>query len=74
MTGLETLVNALEKRFDFHSARVVATEAAAQAGLADRSDWSQEDLALAIAHVSSTGKDLTPVLEQLGLAAPEAAA
>jgi len=74
MTGLDTLVSALEKRFDFHSARVVANEAATQAGLAERSDWSQEDLALAIAHVTPTGKDLKPVLEQLGLAAPEASA
>lgn len=46
----------------------------AQAGLADRGEWTQEELALAVAHVTSTGKDLTPVLEQLGLAAPAAEA
>lgn len=74
MTGFDTLVSALEMRFDFHSARVIANEAVAQAGLADRSEWTQDDLALAIAHVTSTGKDLKPVLEQLGLAAPEASA
>lgn len=74
MTGFDTLVSALETRFDFHSARVIASEAVAQAGLAERSDWTQDDLALAIAHVTSTGKDLTPVLAQLGLATPEASA
>lgn len=67
MTGFDTLVAALETKFDFHSARVVGRDASIEAGLADRTDWSTEDMRLALAHVPAGKKDLHPVMEQLGL-------
>lgn len=71
MPNYDTFVSALETRFDFHSARVVAKDAVKSAGLEDRSDWTDDELKLAAANIPSVGKDLRPVLERLGLAEPE---
>ncbi len=68
MPGYDTLVSALETRFDFHSARTVATEAMATAGLEDRKDLSNDDLTKVIDQIAATGRDMTAVKEKLGLA------
>lgn len=72
MPGYDTLVNALETRFDFHSARVLAHEAVVGAGLAEDANWSEDDLRLAAEHIPKRrDRDLTPVYERLGLASSE---
>ncbi|MCC6621184.1 MAG: hypothetical protein IT385_08015 [Deltaproteobacteria bacterium] len=73
MTGYETLVSALEARFDFHSARVVAREAASDAGLADREDWDPGDFERALARVPLADRDVGPVKLRLGIAPDEPA-
>jgi hypothetical protein len=67
MSTHETLVNALEKRFDFHSARVVAREAQKAAGLDDRAEYSAEDLRRLAEHLPVADHELLPVLQTLGL-------
>ncbi len=67
MPGYDTLVSALETRFDFHSARTLANEAIASAGLEDRKELSNEDLTKVIDQIGASGRDMTAVKERLGL-------
>lgn len=74
MPGYDTLVSALEARFDYHSARSLATEAVKEAGLADRSEWSDDDLTAALAKVPADDKDLSPVRDYLAAQQADASA
>jgi|GEM_PF-4175207 len=74
MPGYETLVNALETRFDFHSARVLAHEAVVGAGLNEEGSWSEDELRLVAEHIPKRrDRDLSPVFERLGLKADNVA-
>lgn len=70
MPGYDNLVSALETRFDFHSARTIANEAIASAGLEDRKDLSNDDLTKVIDQIAASGKDMTAIKERLGLVEP----
>lgn len=67
MQSFDSFVSALEQCFDFHSARVIAKDAVASAGLQDREEWSDDDLKRVAAHLPAARKSLTPVLQKLGL-------
>lgn len=62
----QTLILALEHRFDFHSARVIAAEAQKAAGLDDRTEYSEDELRR-LTEFLPMERDMTPVLETLGL-------
>lgn len=68
MHGYDTLVSALEVRFDFHSARVIAREAASAAGLPDGAEWNEEDLHRVAQRLPLPEAELGPVYERLGVA------
>lgn len=70
MTTHDSFVSALEHRFDFYSARVVAREAQQAAGLDDRNEYSEEELRRLAEQLPLGDRDLTPVLQTLGLAEP----
>lgn len=63
----DSFVSALEKRFDFHSARVIAREAQKAAGLDDRSEYTEDELRTLTEHLPVGDRDLVPVLQTLGL-------
>lgn len=69
----DTLITALEQRFDFHSARVVAQEARALAGLDERHEYSEDELRKLAEYLPLGDRDLLPVLHTLGLTEPASA-
>lgn len=68
MQGYDNLVSALEVRFDFYSARVVAREAVTAAGLEGGTGWSEDELRRVAQQIPLPTTELDRVCERLGLA------
>ena len=64
--GYKQLVSALERRYDYHSARAVAAEALELAGLEKRSSYDGKEWAKLLKSTASAGDDLQGVWGALG--------
>ena len=64
--GYKQLVSALERRYDYHSARAVAAEALELAGLEKRSSYDGKEWAKLLKSTASAGDDLQAVWGALG--------
>ena len=65
--GFETLVTSLERRYDYQSARIIAREALAIAGLKEADKYSAADLQKFADGLTKVGSDLAAVFEVLGV-------
>jgi len=65
--GFETLVTSLERRYDYQSARIIAREALATAGLKEADKYSAADLQKFVDGLAKVGTDLADVYEALGV-------
>ena len=61
--GYKQLVSALERRYDYHSARAVAAEALELAGLEKRSSYDGKEWAKLLKSTASAGDDLQAGIE-----------
>ena len=66
--GFNQLVSALQRRYDYHSARAVALDALEVAGLEKRSSYEDKEWAKLLKATHATGDDLDHVWRALGAA------
>ena len=66
--GFNQLVSALQRRYDYHSARAVALEALEVAGLEKRSSYEDKEWAKLLKATQATGDGLERVWVALGAA------
>ena len=66
--GFNQLVSALQRRYDYHSARAVALEALEVSGLEKRSSYEDKEWAKLLKATHATGDDLEHVWTALGAA------
>lgn len=67
-SGFDQVVASLEARFDHMSARTVAREAAAVAGLAEQKDYSDKEVQLLVDALATLGDRMEGVWSRLGAA------
>ena len=65
--GYDSLVSGLEARFDYQSARTVAKEAVAAAGLKEQAKYATAELEAIVHALSGIGTDLGAVWKVLGV-------
>ncbi|MFT7579842.1 MAG: hypothetical protein ACI9MR_001509 [Myxococcota bacterium] len=68
MSGFEQLLTALEGRYDFQSARIMARESLAVAGLKEQPKYSPEELQKLADGLAVVGSNLDGVWTALGIA------
>ncbi|MEZ4268406.1 MAG: hypothetical protein R3F39_18735 [Myxococcota bacterium] len=67
-SGFDQVVSSLEARFDHMSARTVAREAAAAAGLTEQKDYSDKEVQLLVDALATLGDRMEGVWTRLGAA------
>lgn len=67
-SGFDQVVASLEARFDHMSARTVAREAAAAAGLTEQKDYSDKEVQLLVDALAALGDRMEGVWSRLGAA------
>jgi len=66
--GFNQIVNALEVRFDFHSARTLAREALGSVGLEEKTSYTEGELGRFADGLNAVATKLTKVWAKLGVA------
>lgn len=66
--GFDQLVSTLQVRFDYQSARIMAREALARAGLSEKSDYSADELQKFVDGLNAVSNNLSRVWTALGIA------